>query len=128
LDIAVHDAFRYGGGLNKTAALVYWSLLNAPKNVSDLVSSTGRSRRTVFRVLARMANIVDYSTGEIVAMVEKIDGLWYAISVDLDSIAILCGTSGKGNDEKKKHKEERLRHQDSLKKGLNKLLHSNNQT
>ena len=45
LQIIGHDAFRYGGGLNKSGAEVYWNLLNGPKTAMELIDCTGRGKK-----------------------------------------------------------------------------------
>jgi hypothetical protein len=107
IEIVSHDAFRFGGGLNKSAGEVYWYLLQKPMSASTLVSITGRSRRTVFRVLAKMSGLVDTMTGELIQLVDKRDGIWHAIPVDLDLVARVIGTVGKGEKQRRQHKEDR---------------------
>ena len=69
LEIISHDVFRYGGGLNKSAAEIFWWLRQEPMSPNQLIERTGRGRTTVFRVLRRMANIVDTRTGEVISIV-----------------------------------------------------------
>ena len=114
LDLLSHDAFRYGGGLNKSAAEIYWFLLQGPKTAKDLINQTGRSRRTVYRALERMSKIIDLSTGEIINMVEK-DGLcWRALETDLNHISLLVGTAGIGRKQVDKHKSQRKSYRKSI--------------
>ena len=82
IDIVSHDAFRFGGGLNKSGAIVYWHLCIEPMNAKGLITKTGMSRRTVFRALRRMSKIVDIKTGEIIQMVTKVDKKWHPVEVD----------------------------------------------
>lgn len=103
-----------GGGLNKSAGDVYWCLLQASMNAKEISQHTGRSRRTVFRVLSRMSFILDTQTGEIISMVEKVGKEWHALDVDLDKIARIVGTYGKGMKQRKKHRDERRNHKRSL--------------
>ena len=110
LDLLSHDAFRYGGGLNKSAAEVYWVLLQEPMTTEEIVQQTGRSRRTVFRTLSRMSKIVDYSTGEIISMVEKDGSSWHAVETDLDRIAYLVGRAGTRRKQIEKHNSQRRAH------------------
>ena len=109
LDLLSHDAFRYGGGLNKSAAEVYWTLLHEPMPAKEIIIRTGRSRRTVFRALERMTNIVDFRTGEIISMVEKDRSLWHAREVNLDYVALLVGTAGIRRKQIEKHISQRQR-------------------
>ena len=109
LDLLSHDVFRYGGGLNKSAAEVYWTLLHEPMPAMEIIIRTGRSRRTVFRALKRMTNIIDFRTGEIINMVEKDGSLWHAREVDLGYIAMLVGTAGIRRKQIEKHISQRRR-------------------
>ena len=110
LELLSHDAFRYGGGLNKSAAEVYWNLLQEPMTANEIIQRTGRSRRTVFRALSRMSRIVDFSTGEIIYMVEKDGSCWRVVETDLNKIALLVGTAGKNREQIEKHNSERQSH------------------
>jgi hypothetical protein len=126
-----HDAFRVRGygdtfkarGLGKAAERVFEELRKGePLTVQELTEKTGRHFSTVWRVLNRMARIVDPSTGEIVAtMVEQQDGgKWRACdaeAVDLDRIAKALGTFGASEWQKKKHADERKAHSESLQHG-----------
>jgi hypothetical protein len=115
LEIIRHDAFRYGGRLNKSAAEVYWWLKQVPMPASLLIQKTGRSRTTVFRCLQRMANVIDGRTGEIISMVEDRNGVWYLVpDVDLDRIALLVGTAGIGKCKGEQYRREQLDHHKSL--------------
>ena len=107
LDLLSHDVFRYGGGLNKSAAEVYWTLLHEPMPAKEIIIRTGRSRRTVFRALERMSNIIDFRTGEILHMVEKVGSCWRAGEIDLDNIASLVGTAGTRRKQIEKHISQR---------------------
>jgi hypothetical protein len=120
LEIIRHDAFRYGGGLNKSAAEVYWWLKQAAMPASLLIQRTGRGRTTVFRSLQRMANVIDGRTGEIVSIVEDRNGVWYLVpDVDLDRIALLVGTAGIGRKKHEKYAEEQRKHRIELERGRN---------
>ena len=117
LQFVGHDAFRYGGGLNKSAAEVYWFLTKESMTANELVKISGRSRRTVFRVLSLMSKLIDSTTGEVISMVGK-DGLkWQALDVDLNRIAQIVGTAGKGKHQQKQYKDEREAHRKALKLG-----------
>jgi len=120
-----HDAFRARGfgkmfkarGLGKAAGLVFAELQRGePLNVKELTERTGRDRSTVWRVLNRMARIVDNSTGEIVAMVKRDDaGKWHAVDgVDLDAIARMLGTFGGNEWQHAQHERERREHRERL--------------
>jgi hypothetical protein len=115
LEILRHDAFRYGGGLNKSAAEVYWWLKQAPMTASLLIRKTGRGRTTVFRSLQRMANVIDGRTGEIISMVENRNGVWHLVpDVDLNRIALLVGTASIGKRKREQYRREQLDHHKSL--------------
>lgn len=115
LEILRHDAFRYGGGLNKSAAEIYWWLKQAPMSASSLIRKTGRSKTTVFRSLQRMANVVDGRTGEIISVVESREGVWHLVpDVDLNRIALLVGTAGIGKRKREQYRREQLEHHKSL--------------
>ena len=110
LKLLGHDAFRFGGGLNKSAAEVYWTLLQESLPAKEIINRTGRSRRTVFRALERMSNIIDFGTGEILHMVEKDGSCWRVVETDLNKIALLVGTAGKSRKQIEKHNSERQSH------------------
>lgn len=115
---AAHDAFR-PGGLGKSAAQV-WALLQAgPQTVADLATQTGRTPRTVRAALKRMARIVEPVTGEIVlTMVEREGEKWQALpGVDLDHVARVTGTAGKGKAQRARHRQERQSHRQALARG-----------
>jgi hypothetical protein len=116
---ADHDAFRKGrgkNGLGKSAGLVYQALRDSESlTVDDLAGQTGRDKRTVNRVLERMSKITDRKTGEIINMVASDDGEnWKAQPVDLDTVALIVGTAGATERQKKLHERERQEHADSL--------------
>jgi predicted transcriptional regulator len=121
LHIIGHDAFRYGGGLNKSAAEVYWFLLSGPIAANEVVKRTGRSRRTIFRVLSRMANLVDTVTGELIPMVKKDGDKWYALEVDFDHVARIVGTMGIGERNRDTYAQERREHRRKLELGKNQI-------
>jgi hypothetical protein len=118
LEIIRYDAFRYGGGLNKSSAEVYWQLMKAPMTASALIHETGRGRTTIFRCLQRMSGIVDSRTGELVSMVQSEGGVWsLAPDVDLNWIALLIGTAGIGKRKREQYAEEQRKHRIELKRG-----------
>ena len=118
LKVISHDVFRYGGGLNKSAAEIYWHLKQEPMTANQLVEMTGRGKSTVFRVLNRMASIVDTRTGEIIPMVESMDGVWNtAAFVDLNRVALILGTAGIGKRKREQYKREQVEHKNDLKAG-----------
>ena len=115
LEIISHDVFRYGGGLNKSAAEIFWWLKQEPMSANQLIERTGRGRTTVFRVLKRMANIVDTRTGEVISMVESLNGIWQAASsVDLNWVAFILGTAGIGKRKREQYKHEQVVHKNEL--------------
>ncbi|MBN1304961.1 MAG: hypothetical protein JXA13_11045 [Anaerolineales bacterium] len=115
LELVGHDVFRYGGGLNGSAAEVYWYLLQESMTARELIESTGRGRSTVFRGLRRMSSIVDSRTGEILSMVESQDGVWSAVSpVDLNHIALILDTAGIGKRKAEQYEREKIAHKKDL--------------
>lgn len=108
-NIAAHDAFR-ALGLGKSAADVFKALQAGPLTVGELEQQTGRHRSTIWRVIRKMARIIDPITGEIIPMVEQIGDQWVNLDVDLDYIAGLLGTAGKLEKEKALHTRERAIH------------------
>ena len=83
-------------------------------NARELETCTGRCRRTVFYALERMSHIVDTLTGEVIYMVKKVDTKWTAFEVDLDLVAQIIGTAGKGRLQREKHKDDRRLHKKAL--------------
>jgi hypothetical protein len=118
LQILRHDAFRYGGGLNKSAAEVYWWLMQSPLSADSLIQKTGRSRTTIFRCLQRMSGVVDSRNGEVVSIVRSKDGIWsLEPGVELDRIALLIGTAGIGKRKREQYAIEQKKHRIELKRG-----------
>lgn len=116
LKILSHDAFRYGGGLNKSSAEIFWQLLQEPLTALQLIERSGRGKSTVFRSLQRMSKIEDTRTGELISLVENMNGIWCAASsVDLNRIALILGTAGIGKRKRQQYRRERLEHRKDLK-------------
>jgi hypothetical protein len=111
-----HDCFRIRG-LGKSAKLVYSTLQDRPSTIDELKKSTGRSKKTIRRVLKRMASLVDTTTGEVVSMVELEGNCWRALDVDLDQVARIVHTSGVGKAKREKHAEERRRYHRAVNPG-----------
>ena len=109
-DMLAHDAFRYGGGLNKSAARIYWLLLQQTLRTTEIANTTGISRRNVYRLLRKMQKIVNSHTGEIISMVDRQGNRWFAIEVDLDMVALVIGTKGIGKKQRERHSKERRAH------------------
>jgi hypothetical protein len=115
LQVYRHDAFRYGGGLNRSAADVYLCLSEGPKSAVEIIQRTGRSRATVFRCLKRMSEIIDSTTGEIISMVGNMNGAWELVpGVELDHVALLIGTAGIGKRKQIQYLDEQKSHRKSL--------------
>ncbi len=109
LSMASHDAFRYGGGLNKSAALVYWHLTKGNMSAKELIKVTGYGRATIFRVLKRMSRVVDSYSGELFPMIENDSGKWGVIpGIDLDIISQVVGTAGIGKRRREQYKQEQI--------------------
>ena len=122
LQIVSHDAFRYGGGLNKSAAEVYWCLKQEPMPAKEIIQRTGVSKSTVFRVLGKMSKVIDSRTGEVLSMVQSNHGIWeVAPNVDLSRIALLVGTAGIGKRKREQYKREQKQHRIELKSGRNEV-------
>ena len=118
LQIISHDSFRYGGGLNKSAAEVYWHLKQETMTAKELIERTGISRTTVFRVLQKMSKVIDGRTGEVIAMVQSHNGVWkISPNVDLNQIALLIGTAGIGKRKREQYKREQKQYRIELKSG-----------
>ena len=116
LMIISHDAFRYGGGLNKSSAEIFWWLTQEPLTALQLIEKTGRGKSTVFRSLKRMSKIVDARTGEVMSLVESVDGIWSAASsVDLNRVSLILGTAGIGKRKREQYRRERFEHRNDLK-------------
>ncbi len=111
------DAFRRSG-LGKSAAEIWEALQNSPMSIKELVDTTGRHRTTIKRVLAIMAGLVDYVTGELTPMVQVNGALWSACEgVDLQHIAEVVNTAGMGKRQHEKHELERRAHRRDLPRG-----------
>lgn len=120
LQVVNHDAFRYGGGLNKSAAEVYWWLKQKPMTAKALIEKSGRSKTTVFRVLKQMSKIIDSRTGEVISMVQCQNTIWeISPDIDLDRIALILGTAGIGKRKRKQYQKEQRDHRNALKRGRN---------
>ena len=118
LQIVSHDAFRYGGGLNKSAAEVYWCLNQEPMSAKEIIQRTGISKSTVFRVLGKMSKVIDSRTGEVFSIVQCNHGIWeVAPEVDLNRIALLVGTAGIGKRKRQQYKREQEQHRKELNSG-----------
>jgi len=111
---ANHDAFRKGkgkNGLGKSAGLVYQVLKNESLTLDELTERTGRDRRTVNYALERMSKLIDRKTGEILPLVTcDENGLWHSNEVDLDLVALIVGTAGASERQKRLHEKERRNH------------------
>ncbi len=109
-----HDVFRYGG-LGKSAGQIYAALQDSPASIDELAEITGRHAKTIRRAINRMSKIADPLTGEYLLMVESGDGeIYHPLPVDLDRIAYIVGTAGKGTRQRKEHARDRKLHRRSL--------------
>ncbi len=114
LSVASHDAFRFGG-LGKSSAEAYWFLHTyGPMTDQELSARTGRSLRTIQRVLGIMSRIKDTRTGELIQMVTQEDQRWRAFDVDLDHIALIKNTAGTGRRQRAQHRREREMRRETL--------------
>lgn len=114
-----HDLWRNKVGLGKVGCQIYWVLLNGgPLSIKELSEITGRCRKTVERRTKQMSGILDTITGELIAMVERgDDGKWSAkTDFDMDYLAEVVGSAGKGFEQRRKHDDERRRHYKQLEK------------
>ena len=115
-----HDVFRYGG-LGKSAGEIYAVLQVNPATVDELARYTGRHVKTIERVLERLARLADPMTGEYFPMVTINEEKKYSLlPSDLNQIARMIGTSGKGEKQKHKHEKDRRLHARELEHGRNK--------
>jgi len=105
-----HDAFHFTG-LGKTGAEIYYTLLELNEATpGELIKNTGCSRMTVYRKLDVM---------ERYQMAEKIGrGKWRALEVNLDVVAKLLNTAGKGEQQRREHVQQRRLQKILLKRGL----------
>lgn len=112
-----HDIFRYKG-LGKSAGQIYAILQDTPASIEELAEMTGRHIKTIKRNLERMAKLADKLTGEYLPMVASDDGeIYRPLPVNLDRIAHVIGTAGKGREQRKEHAKERRLHRRSLEDG-----------
>ncbi|MBC8234704.1 MAG: hypothetical protein ISR58_13865 [Anaerolineales bacterium] len=118
LKLVSHDVFRYGGGLNRSGAEVYWLLTQKAMTAKELRERTGIGKSTIFRVLNRMSFILDSRTGEVISMVQSRKGIWFANhDVDLNHIALILGTAGIGKRKRAQYKREKREHKRALMMG-----------
>ncbi len=112
---ALHEAFRERG-LGHSAAQIFDLLSQGEAlTINEISKRTGRGRTTVWRVLGRMAQILDPSTGEMLAMVERDGKKWRACDgVDLDAVARVVGTAGASKRQHEQHERERAAHRQAL--------------
>ena len=115
------DVFRYSG-LGKAAGEMYSLLQKEELTCGELAERTGRHLSTIKRNLIKMNQIIDSRTGEIISMLERDGEKWRAVSVNLDDIAVLVGTAGTGEKQRKKHAQERLQHKRGVSMGKYALL------
>lgn len=112
-----HDAFRWSG-LGMSALEVYQTLQDSPLSTKEIEQRTGRHISTVRRVLNRMSSLVDIRTGEKLELVKKeTDGKWSTSEIDLDHVALILGTAGMAEAQRRKHSKERRNHRISLLRG-----------
>ena len=112
-----HDAFRYGG-LGKSAGEVYTALQANSATVDELAAITGRNKKTVRRVLDRMAKLTDPLKGEYLPMVASDDGeIYHPLPANLDRVAHAVGTAGRGEGQRKEHAKDRRLHARDLARG-----------
>ena len=116
----LHDVFRHRG-LGKSAGEIWLVLSDGEgKTAGELVNITGRHKRTIYRVLERLSGhgkrkVIDSLTGEVVVMVRKDGGKWFAVrEVDLDHVAKLVRTYGALERQKREHAEDRRIHRRGL--------------
>ena len=115
------DAFRRGG-LGQVGAQLWAALADGSKTRRELVALTGRNDRTVRRMLAKMARLVDVVTGETVAMVERRGEGWHRLeAVDLARVAEIVGTAGRGRAQRALHKQQQARQRDAARREVRRL-------
>ena len=104
-----HDVFRWAG-LNKTGHAIYQALKKLGiATPQEIVKETGRGKTTVYRKLRDMEKYL---------MAEPVgQGKWQALEVNLDIVARMLGTYGKGEKQRKRHAQERRLHQLVLRQG-----------
>lgn len=112
------DAFRNGKGrLGRRAGQVYKLLFTDSLTPSEIAERTGASLKTICRVLAKLAAVKDYKTGEILEMVTCEAGRWHSNVVDLDIIEAIYGTRGAKAKQRMAYERERREHARSLERG-----------
>lgn len=110
-DLHTSDVFRWHG-LGKGAELIWQSLVASPMTIQELADTTGRNRTTVSRIIKKM-----YGHG----MVARRDPharriVWQAQDVDFEQVARALGTLGMSEMQRQKHKQERLKYRERLKR------------
>jgi hypothetical protein len=112
-----HDVFHYVA-LGKSCEQIWCQLQRKPQTIEELVIKTGRSKITIIKWLHRLANnILDIRTDEIISMVCEKDGVWrIKKGINLDYIAELLNVKGIGDARKRKHRQQRYKHNNDLKR------------
>jgi hypothetical protein len=99
-----HDAFRRGGGLGKAGWQIWHTLVfEGSLSVAQIAERTGRSRRTVYHALKKLAGV---------GLSAQERSNWSARIRDLDTVANETGTAGIQDRQRSRHKLARLRNRE----------------
>ena len=110
------ETFRRAG-LGPSADETYAALQTGPQTAKELARVTGRHKSTIHAALQRMGRVMDVETGELLPLVERLDGgRWLALEVDFDRLAQMLGVDGLLSKQRRQHERERIAHRDSLKR------------
>jgi len=101
-----------GGRLGRSAPDIFRLLIIAgPLTVSEIVERSGRCMTTVRKALKAMMEIIDYGSGEVLALIEMEDKKYKIVEeADLKAVARVLGTEGKRSRMRIDHERERLLH------------------
>ena len=96
---AEHDAFRHGGGINKTGMEILRSIRSRPADEADLVDALNIGSTTVRRKFRDLEDLEFITPDQ--------DGLWILTGLGLEELAEATGTLGKGKRQRIRHDLER---------------------
>lgn len=103
--VSTHDLFVFRRGLGKATGLVYEAIVDRPRTVRELADDLERTARTIQRHVRRLAKY---------DLIERRDLRWQRASRSLDSVAFVVGADGSRDRRRRRHAEDRVRHDEYL--------------